>query len=91
LNSNRRPLNEGGVIVKAQLENRLSELKSEYDSGYKVLEGLEEKQTELKGTLLRISGAIQVLEELLEQKTDGEGILKPVRSSDVEKEQIAAG
>jgi ABC-type transporter Mla subunit MlaD len=37
----------------------------EYDSGQKMLAELEAKQANLRDTLLRISGAIQVLEELL--------------------------
>ena len=51
--------------MKAQLEKRLSELKSEYESGQKALAELETKQANLRTTLLRISGAIQVLEEEL--------------------------
>ncbi len=51
--------------MQAQLEQRLGDLKTEYQAGQKMLADLEAKQTELRQTLLRISGAIQVLEELL--------------------------
>lgn len=51
--------------MKEQVEQRLTELKAEFTSGQKVLADLEAKQITLRETLLRISGAIQVLEELL--------------------------
>jgi hypothetical protein len=51
--------------LRQRLERRLSELKSEYQAGQKMLVDLEARQAELRQTLLRISGAIQVLEELL--------------------------
>ena len=51
--------------MKEQLEVRLQELKNEFDAGQKMLGELEQKRITLEQTLLRISGAIQVLEELL--------------------------
>ncbi|MEH1945276.1 MAG: hypothetical protein V7L01_34370 [Nostoc sp.] len=51
--------------MKQQLENRLQELKAEFASGQKVLADLEAKQINIRETLLRIQGAIQVLEEEL--------------------------
>lgn len=67
--------------MKAQLEQRLAELKAEYESGQKILKDIELKLAELekrkKGlneTLLRISGAIDLLEEVLEGK---EGTSEP--------------
>jgi len=53
--------------MHAQLTNRLAQLKSEYEAGEKMLAELEQKQRTLRDTLLRISGAIQVLEEVLSQ------------------------
>ena len=53
--------------MKEQLEKRLAALKSEFEAGQKMLTDLEKKRTELENTLLRISGAIQVIEELLAQ------------------------
>ena len=49
--------------MKQQLEQRLKELKAEYEAGQKALAELENKQTALRNTLIRINGAIQVLEE----------------------------
>jgi uncharacterized coiled-coil protein SlyX len=51
--------------MREQLEQRLIELKSEFAVGQKTLDDLEAKRENLRQTLLRISGAIQVLEELL--------------------------
>jgi predicted nuclease with TOPRIM domain len=51
--------------MKDKLEKRLQELKSEFESGQTMLSDLEAQQANLKTTLLRISGAIQVLEEIL--------------------------
>jgi hypothetical protein len=54
--------------MKEELETRLAELKSEFEAGKNMLADLETKRAELESTLLRISGAIQVLEELLAKK-----------------------
>jgi chromosome segregation ATPase len=54
-----------GSEMKQQLEQRLKELKDEFKSGQKMLADLEAKQANLRNSLLRISGAIQVLEEEL--------------------------
>ena len=51
--------------MQQQLTQRLQQLKSEYEAGEKMLAELEQKQRALRETLLRISGAIQVLEEEL--------------------------
>ena len=49
--------------MKEQLEKRLTELKSEFESGQKYLADLEQKEANVRQTLLRIQGAIQVIEE----------------------------
>ena len=59
------PHGQAKEIMKEQLEQRLTELKTEFESGQKVLIELETKQANLQNTLLRIQGAIQVLEEEL--------------------------
>ena len=51
--------------MKEQLEQRLNALKAEYEAGQQQLQALEERAAALRQTLLRISGAIQVLEEEL--------------------------
>ncbi|WP_017718385.1 hypothetical protein [Kamptonema formosum] len=58
--------------MKEQLEQRLQSLKSEYEAGQKMLSDLEAQQASVRQTLLRISGAIQVLEEEL-AKANSEG------------------
>jgi len=62
--------------MKAQLEQRLVELKAEYDSGQKILKDIEIKLVELENrkknlndTLLRISGAVELLEEVLGEES----------------------
>ncbi len=79
--------------MKHQLEHRLKELRSEFESGQKTLADLEVKQMNLRNTLLRISGAIQVLEEELAKENGQEntgqpggavgGIYKPEQESEV--------
>lgn len=51
--------------MKEQLQQRLQSLKGEFESGQKMLADLESQQVKVRETLLRISGAIQVLEEEL--------------------------
>jgi hypothetical protein len=52
--------------MKNSLENRLLELRAEYARGEGQLAQLDQRRAEVRDTLLRISGAIQVLEELLQ-------------------------
>jgi predicted nuclease with TOPRIM domain len=51
--------------VQEQLKRRLEGLKKEFETGQARLRELETEQTYVRETLLRISGAIQVLEETL--------------------------
>lgn len=46
------------------LSDRLERLRGEWERGERQLELLDRHRAELRDTLLRISGAIQVLEEL---------------------------
>jgi hypothetical protein len=46
------------------IEARLAELRGERDRGEEMLAELQARQAALRDTLLRIHGAIQVLEEL---------------------------
>lgn len=48
-----------------QAAARLRTLRQEYETGQKMLAELEARRLELQQTMLRVSGAIQVLEELL--------------------------
>ncbi|MDI9394995.1 MAG: PASTA domain-containing protein [Euryarchaeota archaeon] len=62
------------------LKNRLVELRAEYESGQKILKDIELKIVELENrkknlgeTLLRISGAIDLLEEVLGESESAQG------------------
>jgi chromosome segregation ATPase len=58
--------------MKSQLESRLTQLKSEFQSGQKSLAELQAQQNDLQATMLRISGAIQVIEEELAKANGAE-------------------
>ncbi|HNC95948.1 MAG TPA: hypothetical protein PKY30_16250 [Myxococcota bacterium] len=51
--------------MRSQLESRLQQLKAEYESGQKMVSELEGRIAMLRATLLRIEGAMQVLQEEL--------------------------
>jgi hypothetical protein len=51
--------------MRQQIEARLISLRGEYDKGQKELRQLELQLTSLRETMLRINGAVLVLEELL--------------------------
>lgn len=55
---------------RAQLEKRVAELQTEYEAGQAMLANLDTRRAELQQTMLRISGAIEVLKELLTE-SDG--------------------
>jgi len=59
--------------MKEHMRARLKELKAEFESGQRVLADLETQQANTRNTLLRISGAIQVLEEFLGETKPAEG------------------
>lgn len=50
------------------MKERLAELRAEFEKGQQHLQMLDQQRAEVRDTLLRISGAIQVLEELLKQE-----------------------
>lgn len=58
--------------MKEKLEARLSDLKGEFEKGEQALTQVEARKIQLEQTLLRLSGAIQVLEEELGVR-DAEG------------------
>lgn len=59
--------------MQDQITARLDELKQEYSRGQTRLQELDIQQAALRETMLRISGAIQVLEEMLEQQSAAGG------------------
>jgi len=54
--------------MKEQLEKRLSDLKNEFEQGEKMLADLDARREQVSQTMLRISGAIQVIEEILKEE-----------------------
>jgi uncharacterized coiled-coil protein SlyX len=58
--------------MRDKLEARLEELRQQFGQGKQRLDELEAEAADLRQTLLRISGAIQVLEETLEDKASDE-------------------
>jgi len=67
--------------MNEQLEERLKTLEAEFETGKKMLAELEAKESALRGSLLRISGAIQVLREFVPQTDSVEIPEEPQRTS----------
>lgn len=67
--------------MKGRVEERLQELRNELDSGRTLLDEIESKKANLQSTLLRISGAIQVLEELLASEKESDAGAKETPAS----------
>jgi hypothetical protein len=74
--------------MQEQLQQRLAELRTEYASGQKILADLESKQVNIRETLLRISGAIQVLEEELSKTVSVAGSNGPVAAEEGSRERL---
>jgi uncharacterized protein (DUF3084 family) len=53
--------------MEVTVGERLLQLKTEFQKGQQEMARLDRQRQELRDTLLRISGAIQVMEELLAQ------------------------
>lgn len=60
--------------MREQLERRLEALKKEFNAGRARSAELEQQQATLHQTLLRISGAIQVLEEELKPESQASAL-----------------
>ncbi len=60
------------MTEKIQLDERLEQLREEYKKGQEMLAQLQAQEADLQQKLLRISGAIQVLEEMLVDALPGE-------------------
>ena len=58
--------------MQEQLQKRLEELKKDFEIGQARLKELETEQAYVRETMLRISGAIQVLEEALRNNKSAE-------------------
>ena len=57
--------------MREQIQARLEELKKELETGQAELQKIEMQRTYLHETVLRISGAVQVLEDLLREGQSG--------------------
>jgi uncharacterized coiled-coil protein SlyX len=77
--------------MRKKLEQRLTELKAEFGAGQKQLAELETRQANLRDTLLRISGAIQVLEEELGKSGENNGAEYSPQNPAAEKETPVEG
>jgi predicted nuclease with TOPRIM domain len=65
--------------MRTHIQARLEELKKEFESGQARLRELDNQQALLRETLLRISGAIQVLNEVLAvDQTEGQSDQSPL-------------
>jgi prefoldin subunit 5 len=51
--------------MKEKIDTRLAELRAEFETGQRMLAELDEKREKLRESMLRIAGAIQVLEEMV--------------------------
>jgi len=58
--------------MKDKIEARLAELRAEFEAGETMLADLEEKRDRLRESMLRIAGAIQVLEEMTAEESKEE-------------------
>jgi uncharacterized coiled-coil protein SlyX len=69
--------------MQEQLKKRVAELEAEHSAGQQMLAELDAKRADLQHTLLRISGAIQVLKEILaaEGYTKDDGAAPTQRST----------
>ena len=69
--------------MKKQMEKRLKELNAEYDTGQQMIAETEASLANMRASMLRISGAVQVLEEQL-------GLESPAKGDGAAKEPEAA-
>jgi hypothetical protein len=65
------------VDLRAQLDERLTALRGELEAGRRLLADLQARQGEVLDTLLRIDGAITVLEEELAAAPEVEPDVRP--------------
>ena len=68
--------------MREQVESRIESLRAEYRAGHEILANLEERRASLQVTLARISGAIQVLEELLQGSHSDAETTKPAAGAE---------
>jgi chromosome segregation ATPase len=69
--------------MREQAEERLNTLRDEFKAGQEIQADLENRLASVRNTLVRISGAIQVLEELVKEDKS-----RAVSSSEVPVETV---
>jgi hypothetical protein len=69
--------------MREQAEERLNALRDEFKAGQEIQADLENRLASVRNTLVRISGAIQVLEELVKEDKS-----RAVSSSEVPVETV---
>ena len=75
--------------MREKLQRRAEELRNEFEKGQSKLRELQREQSQLHETLLRIGGAIQVLEELLvENKPEEQVDIDPIKIQTASSESI---
>jgi predicted nuclease with TOPRIM domain len=62
---------QASMVEVPTVAKRLDELRSDWTAGQRRLESLDDERQRLRETLLRIAGAIQVLEELSGEVSSG--------------------
>jgi hypothetical protein len=72
--------------VAERAEAQLEILRKEFEAGERRLAELERQRAQLTETMLRISGAIQVLEDVL-----GQSAAEPASDSDADGSEVRAG
>ena len=68
--------------MREQIKNRIESLAAEYRNGQQMLAELEGREASLKLTLTRISGAIQVLQELLQENEPAAETIETAANAD---------
>jgi prefoldin subunit 5 len=63
--------------LNERIDQRIAELKQDFQRGEERLRELDMQQAQLRETMLRIAGAIQVLEELRGGQEGGESPASP--------------
>lgn len=74
--------------MRGQFEKRLEGLRKEYEKGLNEMRELEARQNALRQTMLRISGAIQVIEEEL-RRSDPAGERAPAVDTTAESPGVS--
>jgi hypothetical protein len=72
-------------MMREQIEERLRSLRVEFKTGQEMLANLESSLASVRNTLVRISGAIQILEEFTDREDAAQeaGARQPIETEQV--------